>query len=281
MIEIHFDAEHDAKMLYKCLKNEAKHAYKETGVFLTDQTVIIHIPKTQQDYIKQMLIPKLVQFIIKVKEMKWLRSILENSFYYTDREEQNQILHIAQSILNGRRRDIPRKRLKKNGRKLLVRSFEGFLQDPVSFSFESYVRFRLKEYMAYLDTVSELAIDEYKLEQEYQAFIETLRQQVSKRTARLSCLHLVYNGNFIFYDDKGLRLNQEKLVQYIDEGLVRNRGMYVDETVIAPLLSIAPKTIYLYTMQRDHNMIVTIQNVFQERVKLYSVCEFEKRMRNL
>lgn len=39
--------------------------------------------------------------------------------------------------------------------------------------------------------LAEVAIDEYKLEQEYQMFIETLRQQVRSRKSRLSCVHLI------------------------------------------------------------------------------------------
>lgn len=40
--------------------------------------------------------------------------------------------------------------------------------------------------------LAEVAIDEYKLEQEYQMFIETLRQQVRSRKSRLSCVHLIF-----------------------------------------------------------------------------------------
>ncbi|GAA3320716.1 hypothetical protein GCM10020331_032850 [Ectobacillus funiculus] len=53
--------------------------------------------------------------------------------------------------------------------------------------------------MAYLVRLTELAIDEYKLEQEYQSFVEMLRQHVYTRKSRLSCLHLVYNGSFTFF----------------------------------------------------------------------------------
>ena len=72
-------------------------------------------------------------------------------------------------------------------------------------------------------------------------FIETLRQQVSSRKSRLSCVHLIFDESFIFYDDKGRRLKQEKLVQYIDEELLKQNDVYIDTKVIAPLLSISPK----------------------------------------
>ena len=50
-----------------------------------------------------------------------------------------------------------------------------------------------------------------------------------------------FDESFIFYDDKGRRLKQEKLVQYIDEDLLKQKDVYIDTKVIAPLLSISPK----------------------------------------
>jgi putative sporulation protein YtxC len=279
LIEIHFEEQHDANIVYEQLQSETKRTYKETSILLEERTILICIPNTQPGYIKNVLIPKLVQFVLEVKELKWMSSVLEQEFYYHDTEEQNQILHIAQAILDGEMQDVPCKISGKSREKLLYESLHDIIHDPISFSFESYVHFRLKEYLAYLNRLLELSIDEYKLEQEYQTFIETLRQQVSTRKSRLSCLHLVFHDSFIFYDEKGARLHQEKLVQYIDEQIIQNKDMYVDTNVIAPLLSIAPKKIHLYTAHADHNMVVTIRNVFQERVNLYSVSEFEKLQR--
>jgi len=97
----------------------------------------------------------------------------------------------------------------------------------------------------------------------------------------LSCVHLIFDESFIFYDDKGRRLKQEKLVQYIDEELLKQKDVYIDTKVIAPLLSISPKKIYLYTKEQDHNMIITLRNVFQERVQLHGLHEFERNVKNL
>ena len=101
------------------------------------------------------------------------------------------------------------------------------------------------------------------------------------RNAFESCVHLIFDESFIFYDDKGRRLKQEKLVQYIDEELLKQNDVYIDTKVIAPLLSISPKKIYLYTKEQDHNMIITLRNVFQERVQLHGLHDFERNVKNL
>lgn len=155
-------------------------------------------------------------------------------------------------------RDFKRKKKRNCSRELTRHTFESYIKsslnnwlcDPLSFSFSSYVRFRLRTYREMVAKLAEVAIDEYKLEQEYQMFIETLRQQVRSRKSRLSCVHLIFDESFIFYDDKGRRLKQEKLVQYIDEDLLKQKDVYIDTKVIAPLLSISPKNLFVYERTR-------------------------------
>ncbi|WP_416827673.1 putative sporulation protein YtxC [Ectobacillus polymachus] len=278
MIEISFEDEQDAYYLYERLKKASGRKEEESTVLLEHSKLIIKI--AGHTYIREVLIPEITQFILKVKEVKWMRSILMNSFFYHDSQEHREIIHIAYSILCGERTDIPRSRLDFSRKQFIVASLRSTIQHNLSFSFEAYVRFRLRPYMMYINQLIELAIDEYKLEQDYQAFIEMLRQQVSAREALLSSLHIVFRDHVYFYDETGSRISQETLYNYMDErGLQQDE--YVDRHVIAPLLSIAPRDIHIYTAHEDDTMIVTIRNVFQERVKLYSLCEFEKRRENL
>ncbi|MFJ8529886.1 putative sporulation protein YtxC [Bacillus sp. NPDC094106] len=281
MIEICFEEKNDAGYVYQQLMGRTKELYKETSVYLYEQKVVIHIPICESYYIEKVLIPVLLYFIVNIKQNEWLRAILKEKFFYEEQEECHQILHMAHEILKGKRKGIARDLTRNKIESRIVSSLKGWLSDPLSFSFSSYVRFRLRTYREMVARLAEVAIDEYKMEQEYQMFIEMLRQQVSSRKARLSCLHLVFDESFIFYDEKGARLKQERLVKYIDEGLFKQKDVYIDTKVIAPLLSIAPKVIYLYTKEQDHNMIVTLQNVFQERVQLYALHEFEHNVKNL
>lgn len=280
VIEICFEEKNDAIVIYKELKKRTDDIYAEISIYLYEQMVIVHIPIQELCYIDRVVIPVLVQYIINTKQDEWISDILKEKFYYGEREERIQILHMAHSILNGRRKGLNDAPSKQRGKELVVSSLRGWMHDKMSFSFEAYIRFRLRKYNEFLYRTTEMAIDEYKLEQEYQMFVETLRQQVSSRKSRLSCLHLVFDDSFIFYDEKGARLKQDKLVQYIEEELLSQKGLYIDPNIMAPLLSISPKTIHLYTKEQDHNMIVTIQNVFQERVQLYALHEFEKNVKN-
>ncbi|GLV62610.1 hypothetical protein Bmyc01_12800 [Bacillus mycoides] len=280
MIEICFEEKNDAAHVYRQLKKRTESLYKETSVYLDGKKVIIHIPLCESNYIEKILLPVLLYFIMNVKQNEWIHTILKEKFFYEEQEECHQILHMAQEILKERRKGVARDLTRHKFETYIMSSLNDWLCDPLSFSFSSYVRFRLRTYREMVARLAEVAIDEYKMEQEYQMFIETLRQQVSGRKSRLSCVHLIFDESFIFYDDKGRRLKQERLVQYIDEELLKQKDVYIDTKVIAPLLSISPKKIYLYTKEQDHNMIVTLRNVFQERVQLHGLHEFERNVKN-
>ncbi|PEJ96611.1 putative sporulation protein YtxC, partial [Bacillus toyonensis] len=217
MIEICFEEKNDAMYVYKQLLKRAEVLYKETSVYLQEQKVVIHIPVCESHYIEKILLPVMVYFIVNVKQNEWIYTILKEKFFYEEQEECHQILHIAQEVLKGRRNGVARELTRYTFESYIKSSLNNWLCDPLSFSFSSYVRFRLRTYREMVAKLTEVAIDEYKMEQEYQMFIETLRQQVSNRKSRLSCMHLIFDESFIFYDDKGRRLKQEKLVQYIDE----------------------------------------------------------------
>ncbi len=280
VIEICFEEKNDAAHVYRQLKKRTESLYKETSVYLDGKKVIIHIPLCESNYIEKILLPVLLYFIMNVKQNEWIHTILKEKFFYEEQEECHQILHMAQEILKERRKGVARDLTRHKFETYIMSSLNDWLCDPLSFSFSSYVRFRLRTYREMVARLAEVAIDEYKMEQEYQMFIETLRQQVSGRKSRLSCVHLIFDESFIFYDDKGRRLKQERLVQYIDEELLKQKDVYIDTKVIAPLLSISPKKIYLYTKEQDHNMIVTLRNVFQERVQLHGLHEFERNVKN-
>lgn len=281
VIEICFEEENEAVHVYKALKNRTAYKYEEISVYLHETTVVVHMPVYGTQYMEKVLIPVLVQFIINKKQNEWCLSILQDTFFYEEREEQNQILHMAHSILNEKREGLKGNLSFKAAEELVIVSLKGWLSDPLSFSFSSYTKFRLRKYRQFLYRLMELAIDEYKMEQEYQMFIEALRQKVSGRKPRLSSLHLVFQDSFIFYNEKGIRLKEEQLVYYIDKDAFPDKDMYIDTNVIAPLLSIAPEAIHIYTKEQDHNMIVTIQNVFEERVKVHRLDEFEVSMKSL
>ncbi|MGG0175487.1 sporulation protein YtxC [Gottfriedia acidiceleris] len=271
MIEIFFNEPIDAAYVYERLQKRLK---KQSRPYILRRhkinTILITFPQNTEDLIKSILVPTLVQFILLQKEDKWIQSILHTSFFYEE-DEQSQIIPIAQSLLRGTRRSIPNQKKIRRSKNLVSYALSEYLKDGVNFSFDSFITFRLKEYYKQLAYVCEIAIDEYKLENEYQNLIESLRQQVLKTDALIPHVHIVFDGKFSVYDHLFLPLTKDVLKEYGKQ--VENRE-YIDTELILPLTAIAPKRIHLYTSSVDISLIITLQNIFQERVLIHTLQEF-------
>lgn len=210
-------------------------------------------------------------FIVKNKLTDLYRSILRDQYFYTDEEEQEHILHIIYSIMDGQREDLAAFIDEKSFKGPLEETIKQVFKEKLSFSFDSFLKFRMRPLYEPLKRIVELSIDEYKMEQEYQYFIETLRHFIDGRKAKFSHLHLVIQEEITFYDHKFQKLSREQLMKMIDRKLLSNHPVYVDSATIAPLLSIAPSVVYVYTNDSEQPLVRTIKNIFEERVAVFRI----------
>ncbi|TKC15759.1 putative sporulation protein YtxC [Robertmurraya kyonggiensis] len=215
-----------------------------------------------------------LQFVIKIKLNDWFKLILKEQYFYEDEDEQQQILDIIQSILDGNRADLESLIHDLNMNKQIETAISQMFEEQRTFSFDSFVRFRMRPFMEKLEKFVEISIDEYKMEQEYQMYIQTLRQFLAKRAPKINHLHLLMEDGVTFYDEQYYEIRRAELVRMIDRRLISNHPVYIDSVTIAPLLSIAPSTIYLYTDDYEQPLVRTIQNIFEERVQLKEMADF-------
>ncbi|OIJ10974.1 hypothetical protein BKP35_12885 [Anaerobacillus arseniciselenatis] len=280
MIEIYLQNKLDRYNLFKDFKS-GLHAFIKNGVVelsLASDRLIIKVEENFdfEETIKPVISEILKRHVIETKEKIWLLDIVSNIFFYDDQEEQEQILAIAKSILAGERLDLPNVSKVFATEKIIYGAFSEFLSRDCKFCYESFLTFRLKSYLDKLIDCVEMSIDEYQLEQEYQNLVESFRYYIKKRPPKLNCVHLVIDKRFTFYDEYFHLITDEKLEGYLDREIVFEKGIPIQEMVISPLVSIAPKEIHLYSDEIDHGVIQSIQNIFQEKVKFYSKDSFHK-----
>ncbi len=122
----------------------------------------------------------------------------------------------------------------------------------------------------------EIAIDEYLLEQEYQNMIEDFRRFVQVTKPKHEIIYVVHNHSFTFYDSSFCRLTKEELLFYLKEELVFEQGIEIDEMVLSPLVSLAPKKLHVFSDIHEHGVILSLQAIFQERMSLFPLKSFAK-----
>jgi putative sporulation protein YtxC len=274
LVEIIFQNKEDVNKLYSKLTSQILFC-DEILLFEERQTLKINVGMLDEHF-KGMVTDVFYEFILKTKRDDWLRQILLEQFYYEDIDEQQHILEIIYSIIDGKNEELAEfigEQFEECGVKDAV---SDLIQDSnIAFSFEAFVKFRLRGYLEKLLKYVEIAIDEYKMEQEYQVFIQTLREFLHSRHEKVDQLHLVYNEEPIFFNEEFEEIKKAEIARMIDRKLLSNHPVYVDSVTIAPLLSIAPKQIYLYTSNSEEPLIRTIKNIFEERVVVKPIHLFE------
>lgn len=74
------------------------------------ETLVVKYENERVDFydsFHSLLASVLTEHVIQTKEEEWLLDIIETMFYFHIEEEQQQILTIARSILEGDRKDLP------------------------------------------------------------------------------------------------------------------------------------------------------------------------------
>ncbi|WP_338777533.1 putative sporulation protein YtxC [Metabacillus sp. FJAT-52054] len=267
MLEIFFESEKDAHSLYLWLHSRPDKAgvsvrHGKPGYVEAEQD---HKGQGFQTF----LVPALAEYIAEKVENSFIISIIQNQFYFTDEDEQQQILSIAHSIMEGERTEIPNLQKFSDKKACIEEALTQFIKPELSFSFESFVHFRLHHYLKRLTKYAEAAIEEYKLEQEYQNFIQVLRDYLLQKLSALPEIHVFHRRHFLLFTEDYRELTDSELRRMTDKNLLFHHPLYIDTALLAPLVSIAPERIFLYTDEPDHGMVQTIQNVFQERVILH------------
>lgn len=278
MIEICFQKKNEAKRFFHYLLDEyeVQQSKEKDLPFFRDQN---RVKVNTRDFPNAILALKkaLYHFIMQITFNDHFRNILKEQYYFIHEDEQQQILAIIQSILEGNRTDLlPFIDEDFHVTVQIEKIIDEIITEQTLFSYESLVKFRLRPVMKNLDQYVELSIDEYKMEQEYQMYIQTLREFLLERKSKLDVVQLVMSEQAHFYNDCFSEIKREELAKMIDRKLLSNHPVYVDSVTIAPLLSIAPKKIFLYTSNSEEPLVRTIRNIFEERVVIYSIHHFFK-----
>ncbi|WP_040207698.1 putative sporulation protein YtxC [Neobacillus jeddahensis] len=283
MAEIIFQSKMESHRFYQHLLKYIPISSDEDTILLLEDR---HIVKIADGFISSDQVNKLktafYDFITNIKRDDWLKEIIKNHYYFQDIEEQQQIMEIIYSILEGERADLAVfVKETTEGSAGIMTAIHHIIKENVSFSFDALLKFRLRPYIQSLEGYVEIAIDEYKMEQEYQMFVQMLRDFLINREPKIGTLHLLVDNEITFYNEQFVEMKRAELIRLIDRKLLVNHPVYVDSASIAPLLSLAPTTIYIYTNDPDEPLIRTIANIFEERVTIKTFAALRERKKGI
>ncbi|MFS0780637.1 sporulation protein YtxC [Bacillus sp. 1P06AnD] len=274
MVSISFDSAHEAELFLHICQYDSGNERLLSHMSRNAGNTVVGLE--QQSGLDALVPLKRVFFIYIQKEWLplWLDRIVKESFYYKEQDECDQIIEIAgmMMMMENEQTTAFWGRLQQN----LEEGLSSILERGVPFSFSAFLAFREKRILQELMYFVETAIDEYKMEQEYLNFIHTLRGYMHSVSPKLPRLHVVHKEHFMFYNDSLQELNRADLVRYTDRRLFSDYPMYIDSNVLAPLISIAPEILSVYSDEENHPILMTVRRIFEERVEILPLSEFGK-----
>lgn len=211
-------------------------------------------------------------YVIETEEERRILKILRERFFFTDPEEQAQILTLVRSFLDGEKEEIPALCKLPSRTNVLIGAFYDFLRPNIRFCFESFLTFRLKKYNELLERYVEAAIDEYKLEQEYQTFVECLRNQIKNRLTQIKVVYVVCDDETNLYDDTLSPIKMD--TNHFRIAVRRETGLECAPSALTTLIELAPERVIVFSDRSDRGIVLTLQNVFQERLTMKGLKDF-------
>jgi YtxC-like family. len=258
-LEIVFETREEAAGLYR----EIPAAFRQaSGVLLINSSLTI-VSENDKDY--RELACLTARHIMEQFERNWLLEIIEQNYFFTDPAEKIAILGIVQAIFAGEKKDLPQAGTLPDRSKLIIGSLDEIFSERRTFTYGSILRFRLTEYRKVLRRFAEIAIDEYKLEQEYQVFIDKLRRIIRSYRPLCTRIEVFDEQPFRLYDDCHRPIRNEQSVRSFYP-LLKQWGIEAEPSIILTLIALAPEQVIVHTDRPEHSIMRTLHQVFEDRV---------------
>ncbi|MCF6092990.1 putative sporulation protein YtxC [Microaerobacter geothermalis] len=283
-VTIHVSSEKLGKGLHCFLENKLKGLREEGLSYLTyfsEKHLSISCQFSSNDNIFSRIVEELrhhlslflSEYILVHMEKEIVKRIIIQDFYYSEQTEIEGILRYAEHFLKSAEEFGESSELQRMGRqcKIYKKLFD-FFERERKVVLEGFIRFRLKEYYEDLVRVVEHSIDEYILEREYQEFIQLLRYFVSIQESKTPIVHVVHLKDrlFLLYDGNFHPIHVKELDECLTDLLDHNMNM--DDLIITTLITLAPEQMVIHTGEKDHHVITTMRNIFEDKVYLCLSC---------
>lgn len=224
--------------------------------------IILNIEKIRLEDVIACLSTVFLQ--IRVHEL--IRKIVVEDYFFTNDLEIEEICELTNWVVCAP--DYGNVLFKEQGnvRRYIATLLSKKLIDDQEVYFDSLVTFCLKPLMKHLMEAVAYAIDEQKREEEYQHFVQSVRVYIGRSRFKNDDLHIVQGEYFTYYNEVGKRYSLMELRGLMEREPLYMIGLDEDEMNLAPILTLAPRRIFLYGNNPDDAKTLSLLNLYQERI---------------
>lgn len=228
----------------------------------------------ERELTEREIISSLVDVFIYFRLNRMIKKIAHDNYYYTDADEIERICQLTNWVISEKYYETflfeHNRSLKEYITELLMANID--LSHPIHF--DSLVTFNLKPLIKSLQRAVGYGIDEMKREEDYQSFIQSTREYITRRKTKLNELYIVQGECFSFYKANGKQYSSLELRTFMHQEPLYLLGLDENEMNLSPVISLLPKSIYIYGDHPSEPKTLTLINLFQERVQFFPKEQF-------
>lgn len=222
-----------------------------------------------KDKIRLIIADALSNIILEDLQSNMVQEIIQEEYFYFEREDRDKILRNALAIMWGGRNPIVNSEtIREEWRNRVWDRIMEHLKGNDELVFDGFIRFRLKDFMEELGNAVDRAVDDLLIENEYNEFIKLLQYFVEIQDPKVEEVHVLQQDDkrYMLLDSNLRVIHNDMLEQLARE--ISDKDISHDDLLISSLITIAPCkiTIHEYDKIKNVELLNTISNVFTGKV---------------
>ena len=222
--------------------------------------IIVHYIGEKISFFDEKLSSIITDTILKFYKEKMIKKIINFDYFYFEEYEKKIIIQNCCEIIESSEYE----QISKEKEYI----HEAVLQSMI---LEGFVNFRIKEYIKYLDSIVDIAVNKYIIEKEYNEFISLLRMYINSKKSNIKNLHLIYGKSELTILDENkniVPLCKEIYNAKFLSDIIFSENDYALNT----LLTLLPQRIEIHLLDSEDEFIKTVKLIFEDRVYICREC---------
>lgn len=228
--------------------------------------IIVHYIGEKISFFDEKLSSIITDTILKFYKEKMIKKIINFDYFYFEEHEKKIIIQNCCEIIES----LEYEQISKE-KEYIHEAVLQYVIENKSMILEGFVNFRIKEYIKYLDSIVDIAVNKYIIEKEYNEFISLLRMYINSKKSNIKNLHLIYGKSELTILDENkniVPLCKEIYNAKFLSDIIFSENDYALNT----LLTLLPQRIEIHLLDSEDEFIKTVKLIFEDRVYICREC---------
>lgn len=228
--------------------------------------IIVHYIGEKISFFDEKLSSIITDTILKFYKEKMIKKIINFDYFYFEEYEKKIIIQNCCEIIESSEYEQISKE-----KEYIHEAVLQYVIENKSMILEGFVNFRIKEYIKYLDSIVDIAVNKYMIEKEYNEFISLLRMYINSKKSNIKNLHLIYGKSELTILDENkniVPLCKEIYNARFLSDIIFSENDYALNT----LLTLLPQRIEIHLLDSEDEFIKTVKLIFEDRVYICREC---------